>query len=75
MNRHLIIPWLLADALAAFALVLGLGALVAPGVALFAPVAAAGLGLPLLVFGALGMLGCGLLLLRWFLASMRERSR
>jgi len=75
MNRHLIVPLLLADALAALALAIGLCALFAPEVPLFAPIAAHGLALPLAILGGLGMLGCGALMLRWFLFSMRERSR
>ena len=31
--------------------------------------------LPLIVIGAVGMLVCGPLMLRWFIASMRERGR
>lgn len=75
MNRMLIVPLVLADGLAAVALALGLGALFAPEVALFAPIVTAGLALPLAILGALGMLGCGVLMLRWFMASMRERGR
>ncbi|GMU42417.1 MAG: hypothetical protein IT479_03630 [Xanthomonadales bacterium] len=75
MNRHLIVPLVLADALAAGMLALGLGALLLPEVAPFAAVAAADLALPLTVVGALGVVGCAILLWRWFLASLRERGR
>ncbi len=75
MKRHLIIPLVMADGLAAVLLAAGLGAWFAPGVSPFDLIAARGLALPLIVIGAVGMLVCGPLMLRWFIASMRERGR
>lgn len=75
MNRHLIIPLVMADGLAAVLLAIGLAAHFAPDTSPFDLVAARGLALPLIVIGAVGMLVCGPLMLRWFIASMRERGR
>lgn len=75
MNRHLIIPLVLADGLAAVLLAAGLGAYFAPSISPFDLVATRGLALPLIVIGGAGILVCGPLMLRWFIASMRERGR
>ncbi len=75
MNRHLIIPLVMADGLAAVLLAIGLGAWFAPATTPFDLIAERGLALPLIVIGAVGMLVCGPLMLRWFIASMRERGR
>ncbi len=75
MNRHLIIPLILLDALAAMLLALGLVAHFAPDLELVAPLARLQLAIPLIVIGAALMLICGPLMLRWFLVSMRERGR
>ena len=46
-----------------------------PDIDVLAPISRHGLAIPMIVVGALLMLGCAPLMWRWFLASMRERSR
>jgi hypothetical protein len=75
MNRNLIIPIVLLDALAAMLLAIGLLAYLQPDIDFLAPITRLGLAIPMIVVGALLMLGCAPLMWRWFLASMRERSR
>ena len=75
MNRHLIIPIVLLDTLAAVLLAFGLGAWFSPDVSLFKPLAERQLGMPMTIVGAVLMLICAPLMLRWVLASMRERGR
>jgi hypothetical protein len=75
MNRHLIIPIVLLDTLAAVLLAIGLGAWFSPEVTLFKPLSDRQLGVPMVVAGVVLLSLCAPLMLRWFLASMRERSR
>ena len=75
MNRHLIIPIVLLDTLAAVLLAFGLGAWFSPEVSLFKPLAEHQLGMPITIVGGVLMLICAPLMLCWVLASMRERGR
>lgn len=75
MNRHLIIPLVLLDGLAAVLLAFGLGAWFSPEIALFKPLADRNLGMPMTLIGAVLMAICLPLMLRWLLTSMRERGR
>ncbi len=75
MNRNLIIPIVLLDALAAMLLAIGALAYLQPDIDFLAPITRLGLALPMIVIGVVLMLICAPLMWRWFLASMRERSR
>jgi len=75
MNRNLIIPIVLLDSIAALLLAFGVLAYLQPGMDLVEPIARRGLALPMMVVGVVLMLICAPLMWRWFIASMRERSR
>lgn len=75
MNRNLIIPIVMLDSLAALLLAAGLLAHLVPNLDLVAPLATRGLALPMIVTGTVLMLICAPLMWRWFIASMKERSR
>jgi len=75
MNRHLIVPIVLLDTLAAVLLAFGLGAWFSPEVALFKPLADRHLGMPMTLVGGVLMLICAPLMWRLVVASMRERGR
>lgn len=75
MNRLLIIPLILLDVLAALLLALGAAAYFGPTIDVLRSIADQKLALPMMVVGALLMAICGPLMIRLFIASMRERGR
>ena len=75
MNRLLIIPLIALDSLAALLLALGLLAYFSPEIAFLQPLVERNLAVPMMVVGAVLMVICGPLMIRWFIASMRERGR
>lgn len=75
MNRNLIIPIVLLDAFAVLLVAFGVLAHLQPGMDLVEPIARRGLALPMMVVGGVLMLVCAPLMWRWFIASMKERSR
>ncbi|MGE4071246.1 MAG: hypothetical protein AB7E72_08730 [Lysobacterales bacterium] len=75
MNRNLIIPLIALDSLAALLLALGLLTHFSPEIEFLRPLAELNLAIPMMVVGAVLMVICGPLMVRWFIASMRERGR
>jgi hypothetical protein len=75
MNRVLIIPLIALDSLAALLLALGLLTHFSPEIEFLRPLAERNLAVPMIAVGAVLMVICGPLMVRWFVASMRERGR
>ncbi|MCB1600010.1 MAG: hypothetical protein H7A19_01970 [Rhodanobacteraceae bacterium] len=75
MNRNLIIPLIALDALAALLLAVGLLTRFSPEIEFLRPLVERNLGVPMMAAGAVLMVICGPLMIRWFIASMRERGR
>jgi hypothetical protein len=75
MNPLLIIPLIALDVLGALLLAFGVAVQFRPETDLLRPLVERQLGIPMMVAGALLMVICGPLMIRWFLISMRERGR